>query len=94
MGFLLPLNKVLKWDQEAWIRGLEKLNFVDEVHVQGGQVGFPLLPNAALKCGHIVRIAGLYKLKLPMESVMGAPKMPSLISIPGMCLMIAIMCNT
>ena len=33
-------------------------------------------------------------LKLPMESVMNAPKMPCLISIPGMGLMIAIMCNT
>ena len=33
-------------------------------------------------------------LRLPTELMMDAPKMPCLISIPGMCLMMAIMCDT
>ena len=42
MGFPLLLNKALKWGQESWIRGLYKLDFVEEGHVQSGHVGFPL----------------------------------------------------
>ena len=38
MGFPLPLNKALKWGQEAWILGLSQLDFVEEGHVQSGQV--------------------------------------------------------
>ena len=51
MGFQLLLNKALKWGQESWIRGLYKLDFVEEGHVQSGHVGFPLPLNKALKRG-------------------------------------------
>ena len=51
VGFTLLLNKAFKWGQEAWIRALYKVHFVEEEHFQSGQVGFVLLLNKALKCG-------------------------------------------
>ena len=67
MGFPLLLNKALKWGQESWIRGLYKLDFVEEGHVQSGHVGFPLPLNKALKWGQKAWILGLSQLDFMEE---------------------------
>ena len=48
--------------QESWIRGLYKLDFVEEGHVQSGHVGLPLPLNKALKWGQEAWILGLSQL--------------------------------
>ena len=67
MGFPLLLNKALKWGQESWIRGLYKLDFVEEGHVKSGHVGFPLPLNKALKWGQEAWILGLSRLDFMEE---------------------------
>ena len=67
VGFPLLLNKALKWGQESWIRGLYKLGFVEEGHVQSGHVGFPLPMNKALKWGQEAWNWGLSQLDFMEE---------------------------
>ena len=47
-GLSLAVEQSIGRSQEAWIGRLYKVDFVREGHVQGGQVGFPLLLNKAI----------------------------------------------
>ena len=67
MGVPLPPKKALKWGQEALIRGLHKLDFVEEGHAHSGQLGFPLLLDKSLKWGQEAWIWGLNKLDFVEE---------------------------
>ena len=48
-GLSLAAEQSIGRSQEAWIGRLYKVDFVEEGHVQGVHVGFPLLLNKALK---------------------------------------------
>ena len=50
-GLSLAAEQSIGRSQEAWIGRLYKVDFVEEGHVQGGQVGFPLPLNKELRWG-------------------------------------------
>ena len=50
-GLSLAAKQSIGRSQEAWIGRLYRVDFVEEGHVQSGQVGFPLLLNKALTWG-------------------------------------------